>query len=138
MAPEVERFTKEGSTQEYFCVNLISLEEFNAVLFDEQFDLIKDPIMSQLKYIVIDDRMFLFPVKQSHLYFYHSITKDPNSKLQSAGRVTVLFAEGRFTTRVIDGYAESLESILPIEASDQYRSNELKPKLDQFFKFPDL
>jgi hypothetical protein len=140
MAPQVERITHEGLlSQGYFCVDLASQEEFDSARFDEQAKVLGGfPDFADLKFIVIDDKMFIFPEHVRHQDFYNNIKSKLPGTLQCAGLVTIDFHQDSSPTRQIHGQSPSLGNQLPPEVSQWNKFRMIKPALDQFFIFPDL
>lgn len=124
----------------YFTVDLDSPQTFDADLFDNQAEQIGEENNREfrLKYIVIGNIMYLFPLKVQHDIAYNYIAKTltSNLELQSSGKVTVdlLYPPEHISRRQIWGKSNTLKELLTIEASEQYKREILSSKLGDFFK----
>lgn len=141
MSPSVEITPERQEINfAYFTVDLDSPQTFDADLFDDQAERIGDENNREfrLKYIVINNKMYLFPLNIQHDAAYNAIARTlvSNPELQSSGKVSVdlLYPRENISRRQIWGKSTTLKELLTIEASEQYKREILASKLGDFFK----
>lgn len=133
MAPTVERM-ETSPLGPYFSIDLKTPELINIDKSDEQSkSLHPDPFLSSLKYVVKDDKIYIFPATQEHWQFFLYLNQESPGRLQSAGMIQITNYRNR-TERRIFSYSPSLEGVLSKDQSDQYKNSFLKEALSPYFK----
>lgn len=138
MSPRVEELRPIEQLKETNCftVDLLSGDgEFNATLFDEQLITVSGfSVGSVVKFIVVGDKLLVFPEFQQHSMIYAFTKPFFQGQLQCAGKIDFNFSgdESRGPRRKIYGYSSSLRE-LPREDSDRYKQTVLGEKLGEYF-----
>lgn len=138
MSPRVEglRPIEQLKGTNYFTVDLLSGDgEFNATLFDDQLKQISgSSVGSVVKFIVVGDKLLVFPEFQQHSMIYAFTEPFFQGQLQCAGAIKFNFSGNEFhgPRRKIYGYSSSLRE-LPREDSDRYKQTVLRETLGEYF-----
>lgn len=138
MSPRVEglRPIEQLKKTNYFTVDLLSGDgEFDATLFDNQLMMVSGyTVGSAVKFIVVGDKLLVFPHFQIHSTIYTFTEPFFHGQLQCAGEIEFNFSgdESRGPRRKIYGYSSSLRE-LPREDSDRYKQTVLRKTLGEYF-----
>lgn len=129
----------------YFTVNLRDAEGFDEQKFDNfarklSFD--PEAKKSYLKYLVIDDIIYVFSPGQNGRWFNDILRKyGVSGELQSAGCVEVFHDPASVSRRNIYNIPENFDQLgdfLSYKKSDKYRKEIIEPILKDYFDFASL
>lgn len=156
--PNIEKSRTDRENKYQFIIDLSSEVKFDPMAFDLEIRRVATPkaipgkfessskAISQAKFIVVGDRMILFPQWREHtggLLWAKEVFPDVDlgGELQCAGCVDVIFVLGAFGTtyrseeRIIYDYSVGFyyDGTLAPEKSDEYKQSVLKEKLGDYF-----
>lgn len=133
MSPDVRRIWPEVPTQkaQMFVIDLAPDTPFDPIVFNAEIDQLPLDKMGEktYKWIVRGDCMIIFPNDQRHSEVNYAMEqRDDKEELKAAGYI----AEGLSGWEIF-GESMTLDRILSVEKSDEYKLGPLKEKLGDYF-----